>query len=94
MVVVVAGADDLPVADTEHEDGRQRVPLSRAGVSALIFELGDDDLGIDCLVDDDVGDPAALWRPGVGGPGFLPETEMLADFVPAAQRGARSGSNG
>jgi hypothetical protein len=46
MVVVVAGADDLTVADAQHEDGRQRVRLSSAGIGSLIFELGDDDLGI------------------------------------------------
>jgi hypothetical protein len=80
MVEVVAGADDLTVADTEHEDGRQREWLSSAGDSALIFELGDDDLGIGCLVDCDVGWPTALWRTGVGWP------EVLAKFVAGTQR--------
>jgi hypothetical protein len=69
MVVVIAGADDLTVADPEHEDGRQRVRLSRTGVSALMFELGDDDLGVGALVDDDVGYPAAALRTGIGWPG-------------------------
>jgi hypothetical protein len=67
VVVVVAGADDLAVADAEHEDGGQRVRLSSVGRGSLVFELGDDDLGIGCLVDRDVAHPAA--RPGPAWPG-------------------------
>jgi hypothetical protein len=42
---------------------------------------------IDCLVGDDVGDLAALRRPALGGPGFLPAADSLAEFVPAARPG-------
>src|ERR1700677_2421838 len=81
MVVVVAGFDDLPVADAHHEDGGQRVRLS-AVAGSLVFELGDDDLGIGRLVDPDVAYLAA--RPGTGGEAL----HAPADLVPAAERGA------
>jgi hypothetical protein len=46
VVEVVAGVDDLTVADTEHEDAGQRERLSGVGDGSLIFELGDDDFGV------------------------------------------------
>ena len=58
VVEVVAGADDLTVADPEHEDAGQRERLSGVGGGSLVFELGDDDLGVGRLVDGDVGWPA------------------------------------
>jgi hypothetical protein len=93
MVVVVAGADDLAVADAEHEDSGQHSRLPGAVGDLLVLELGDDDLGVGCLVDGDVSDPA-VWpgrpgRPGrgVGWRGLPTVAEVRADFVAAAQRG-------
>src|SRR5262249_2150626 len=59
MVEVVSRADDLAVADPEHEDARQRERLPGVGDGSLIFELGNDHLGIGRLVNGDVGRPAA-----------------------------------
>src|SRR2546423_2194709 len=71
MVEVVAGADDLSVTDTQHEDAGHREGLSSVGDGSLIFELGDDDLGVGCLVDGDVGWPTVQPRTGVGWPEML-----------------------
>lgn len=58
MVEIVTGADDLPVADTEHEDGRECEGFAGVGDAPPVFELGDDDLRIGRVVDGDVGGPA------------------------------------
>jgi hypothetical protein len=55
MVEVVSRADDLAIADPEHEDAGQRERLPGVGHGSSIFELGDDHLGIGRLVNGDVG---------------------------------------
>jgi hypothetical protein len=68
MVDVVAGFDDLTVADAEHEDAGKAECLVGAGDGSLVFKLGDDDLRVGGVVDDDVGGlavqlkPAGPWR--------------------------------
>jgi hypothetical protein len=65
VVEVVTGFDDLAVAHSENEDRRLRERLAGVGNGSLVLELGDDDLGVSCLVDCDVGRPPVQPRTGI-----------------------------
>ena len=80
MVEVVSRADDLAVADPEHEDPGQRERLPGVGRGSLVLELGDDHLGVGRLVDGDVGRPAVQRGAGAG------RLEVLPELLAGAQR--------
>lgn len=81
VVEVVAGLDDFAVAYPEYEDRWHCERFAGVGVGSSILELGDDDLGVGCFVDCDVGRSAAQAGSRVGW------CEVLAQFVAGAQGG-------